>query len=167
MAAISAATERQFLAIVAPCIPDLRRYAISLTRNKANADDLIQETLLRATLKLHLWQPGTNIVAWLIVMMRRLHLSQNVEGARNRAIVVTIDDWDVATPPSQQHALELRELSDRWPKLSKEHRAVLSLVAIGGASYDQAAARLGVPVGTIRSRLSRARLCLRAEPVLH
>ena len=75
MAAISAATERQFLTTVAPCIPDLRRYALSLTRNAADADDLVQETTVRATLKLHLWQPGTNMIAWLIVMMRRLHIS--------------------------------------------------------------------------------------------
>jgi len=167
MAAISAATERQFLAIVVPCIPDLRRYAMSLTRNAADADDLVQETALRATLKLHLWQPGTNIVAWLVVMMRRLHISKNLTGARNRAIVVSIDDWDVATPASQLEAVELSEVGDRWPTLSKDHQEILSLVAIGGASYDEAAAKLGVPIGTIRSRLARARVCLRDQPAVH
>lgn len=165
MAAISAATERQFLTTVAPCIPDLRRYALSLTRNAADADDLVQETTLRATLKLHLWQPGTNMIAWLIEMMRRLHISQNLTGARNRAITTPIADWDVATPATQLQWIELREVGACWPRLSKDHRTVLELVAIGGASYDEAAATLGVPLGTIRSRLSRARICLREQHV--
>ncbi|MDR6292668.1 RNA polymerase sigma-70 factor (ECF subfamily) [Inquilinus ginsengisoli] len=161
MTAISAATERQFLQIVAPCIPDLRRYARSLTRNSADTDDLVQETMVRAALKLHLWQPGTNIMAWLVVMMRRLHLSQNVVGKRNQAIMVPIDDWDAVTPPSQTQAVELREIAARWPELSAIHRDVLEAVAVGGESYEQAAERFQVPVGTIRSRLARARLSLR------
>jgi len=163
MPAISAATERQFLATVAPCIPDLRRYAVSLTRNRADADDLIQETLLRAALKLHLWRPGSNIVAWLIVMMRRLHLSKFVAGKRNQTEMVPIDDWDLAAPARQTEAVEVRELEDRWPALSRSHREVLHLVAIGGASYEEAAERLHVPVGTIRSRLARARIALRGH----
>jgi RNA polymerase sigma-70 factor (ECF subfamily) len=163
MPAISAATERQFLATVAPCIPDLRRYAVSLTRNRADADDLIQETLLRAALKLHLWRPGSNIVAWLIVMMRRLHLSKFVSGKRNQTEMVPIEGWDLPAPANQTEAIEVREVEERWPSLSRSHREVLHLVAINGASYEEAAERLHVPIGTIRSRLARARNALRGE----
>lgn len=163
MPAISAATERQFLSTVAPCIPDLRRYAVSLTRNRADADDLIQETLLRAALKLHLWQPGSNIVAWLIVMMRRLHLSKFVTGKRNQTEMVSIEGWDLPSPPNQTDRIALRELEDRWPSLSRSHRDVLRLVAINGASYEEASEHLQVPIGTIRSRLARARTALRGE----
>jgi RNA polymerase sigma-70 factor (ECF subfamily) len=167
MPAVSAATERQFLSTVAPCMPDLRRYAMSLARNPADADDLVQETMLRAALKLHLWQPGTNIMAWLVVMMRRLYLSKFVSGAQNKAEMIPIDDWDAAVPATQTQAIELRELESRWPKLSKNHREVLELVAIMGASYEEAAERFQVPVGTIRSRLGRARICLREEQAVH
>lgn len=162
-AEISDATQRQFLTTVAPCIPDLRRYATVLTRNRADADDLIQETLFRAVLKLHLWQPGSNIVAWLVVMMRRLYLSKFVAGKHNQHETIPIDEWDAATPATQTQAIEVRELGDRWPALSKDHRDVLRMVAVGGASYEEAAEHLRVPVGTIRSRLARARTCLRQD----
>jgi RNA polymerase sigma-70 factor (ECF subfamily) len=165
--AVSAATERQFLSTVAPCMPDLRRYAMSLTRNAADAEDLLQDTMLRAALKLHLWKPGTNIMAWLIVMMRRLYLSNFVVGGRNKSEMVQIDEWDAAIPASQNQVLELRELEGFWSKLSKDHQEVLELVAIGGASYEEAAHRFHVPVGTIRSRLGRARICLREQTAMH
>jgi len=148
-------------------MPELKRYAVSLTRNAADADDLLQETMLRAALKLHLWEPGTNIMAWLVVMMRRLHLSNFVVGARNKAEMLPIDEWDAVVPATQNQAIELRELEVRWAALSKHHREVLETVAIGGASYEEAADRFRVPVGTIRSRLGRARICLREETAMH
>jgi|SRR5882757_11422115 len=168
MSAVSAATERQFISTVAPCMPNLRRYAMSLTRNSADADDLLQETMLRAALKLHLWERGTNMMAWLVVMMRRLHLSKFVEGKRNKTEFIALDGWDAAVPATQIQSMELRELEGRWPGLSKQHREVLELVAISGATYEEAAERFRVPIGTIRSRLGRARNCLReAEHAVH
>ena len=163
MSAISAATEQQFLTTVAPCIPDLRRFAINLTRNHADADDLLQDTLFRAVRKLHLWQPGSNIIAWLAVMMRRLYLSKLVGSKHSRAQMIPIDDWDGSTPATQMLRVELTEVSSRWQTLSKDHRDILSMVVIWGASYEEAAMRLQIPLGTIRSRLARARGHLREE----
>ena len=71
------------------------------------------------------------MIAWLIVMMRRLDISQNLTGARNRAITTLIADWDVAFPATQLQWIELREVGACWPRFSKDHRAVLELVAIG------------------------------------
>lgn len=162
MSAITAANERQFIATIAPCIPSLRRYAVRLTRNHADADDLIQDTLLRAVRKLNLWQPGSNMMAWLVVMMRRLYLSK-VTTVQSRAIMISIDDWDVGTPPTQLGTIELRQVSARWAALSKEHQDILTIVVVEGDSYVEAAQRLQIPTGTVRSRLSRARGYLRDE----
>ncbi|HMG50735.1 MAG TPA: RNA polymerase sigma factor [Inquilinus sp.] len=164
MSAISAATERQFLTTVAPCIPDLRRFAITLTRNHADADDLLQDTLFRAVRKLHLWQPGSNMIAWLAVMMRRLYLSKFVGSKHSRAQTIPIDNWDGSTPATQMQTIEVTEVAARWRTLSKDHRDILSIVAVWGASYEEASVHLQIPMGTIRSRLARARGHLRQEP---
>ncbi|WP_342236386.1 RNA polymerase sigma factor [Inquilinus sp. OTU3971] len=163
MSTITAATERQFLATVVPCIRDLRRLAIFLTRNSADADDLVQDTLFRAVRKLHLWQPGTNMMAWLVVMMRRLYLSHFIDSRHNRAKTIPIDDWDASTPATQMQTLEVMEVAARWQNLSKDHREILDMVAVWGASYEEAAEQLRIPMGTIRSRLARARTRLRHD----
>ncbi|HEY9344854.1 MAG TPA: RNA polymerase sigma factor [Inquilinus sp.] len=163
MSTITAATERQFLATVVPCIRDLRRLAIFLTRNSADADDLVQDTLFRAVRKLHLWQPGTNMMAWLVVMMRRLYLSHFIDSKHNRAKTIPIDDWDASTPATQMQTVEVMEVAARWQNLSKDHREVLDVVAVWGASYEEAAEHFHVPTGTIRSRLARARIRLRDD----
>ena len=162
MPAITAANERQFIATIAPCIPSLRRYAVRLTRNQADADDLIQDTLFRAVRKLDLWQPGSNMMAWLVVMMRRLYLSK-VTTVQSRAVMISIDDWDASTPATQMGTIELRQVAARWTTLSKEHRDILITVAVEGDSYVEAAERLQIPTGTVRSRLARARGHLRDE----
>lgn len=160
MVGLSTETTLQFNATVAPRVCDLRRYAISLTRNRADAEDLLQETLLRAAIKLHLWEPGTNIMAWLTVMMRRIFLSHHVS-ARHRSEHVSIEEWEGAVKPAQIDTVELREVQSRLGLLSKDHKDVIGYIAVGGASYDEAAQHFNVPVGTIRSRLCRARDQLR------
>jgi RNA polymerase sigma-70 factor (ECF subfamily) len=164
MSAISAATERQFLTTVVPCIPDLRRIAVTLTRNRADADDLLQDTLFRAVRKLHLWQPGSNMIGWLAVIMRRLYLSKFVSNKHSRAQTIPFDDWDGSTPATQMQTIEVAEVAARWRSLSKDHRDVLSIVAVRGASYEEASVQLQIPLGTIRSRLARARGRLRQDP---
>ncbi|MGK9171038.1 RNA polymerase sigma factor [Inquilinus limosus] len=156
-------TDRCFDSTVMPHVPDLRRYALSLTRNQADADDLVQDTLLRAYVKLHLWQPGTNMIAWLVVMMRRLFLSNFVQGLRNDIQIVTIEDFDHPCDGSQEQRVELNELYIQWRRLTADHREVIRLVAVEEASYEEAAICLGLPVGTIRSRLHRAREALRSQ----
>ncbi|MGK9165595.1 sigma-70 family RNA polymerase sigma factor [Inquilinus limosus] len=161
MMTLSAATKRQFHSVVEPCIPNMRRYAASLTRNRADADDLLQDTLLRACLKLHLWRPDTNMAGWLVVMMRRIFLAHYARTGRPVPELVPLDDRDLGVQSPQDFVVELRELQARWPALSEEHREVLERIAIGGESYDQAAERLRLPLGTLRSRLHRARSALR------
>jgi RNA polymerase sigma-70 factor (ECF subfamily) len=162
MTTLSPETKQQFSAIVAPHMCDLRRFALSLARNHADADDLVQETMLRAAVKLHLWEPGTNIMAWLIVMMRRIFLSQ-LTSLRNRSEHTPIEEWDCSIKASQTDTVELREVQSKLGLLSRDHIDVIRVVALGGASYEEAAERFNVPVGTIRSRLCRARNQLRGD----
>lgn len=146
---------------ITPVTADLRRYAMGLTRNSADADDLLQETLTRAFRKFHLWEPGTNLVAWLVVIMRRLFLSNYVQGKHARHDIVPIEEWTGAAAPSQELTIQVREVEIAIMRLSRPHQQVLRTVAIGGAAYNEAARDLNVPVGTIRSRLGRARTQLK------
>jgi RNA polymerase sigma-70 factor, ECF subfamily len=159
---ISAANVRQFCIAVVPHIRSIRRYAASLTHNRSDADDLLQDTLLRAFLKLHLWQPDTNMMGWLTVIMRRIFLTQYGRSRRLNPEIVPLDDRYLGVQSSQDLALELKELDARWPSLSSEHREVLERIAIAGDSYREVAKRLGLPLGTLRSRLHRARDALRS-----
>jgi RNA polymerase sigma-70 factor (ECF subfamily) len=157
---ISAATTRQFHMVVEPHLRAIQGYAKLLTQNPADADDLLQDTVLRACLKLHLWRPGTNMMGWLIVIMRRIFLTQYLRAGRVKLKTVPLDDRDLCIQSSQDFTIELREIEARWPTLSKDHREVLERIAIGGESYEEAAARLRLPLGTLRSRLHRARAAL-------
>jgi len=162
MLRVSTATECQFNTIIVPHIPCIRHYAASLTRNRADADDLLQDTLLRACLKLHLWRADTNMAGWLTVMMRRIFLTHYRRGARGKPEMVPIEDKDIAVDARQEKLIELREIQARWTALPKDHREVLRMVAIEGESYDEVAGRLRLPLGTLRSRLHRAREALRS-----
>jgi RNA polymerase sigma-70 factor (ECF subfamily) len=144
-------------------IPRLRRYAFALTRNMSRADDLVQDTLVRAIAKQRCWQWGTNLRAWLFVLMH----NQNVNGVRRCAregITVEVDDtWPVlaAATDAPTAALSLRDLDRALAQIPEERRQVILLIGLEGASYEEAATILDVPIGTIRSRLSRGRESLR------
>ncbi len=144
-------------------IPRLRRYAFALTRNMSRADDLVQDTLVRAIAKQHCWQWGTNLRAWLFTIMH----NQNVNGVRRCAregIIVEVDDtWPVLTTATDAPtaALSLRDLDRALAQIPEERRQVILLIGLEGASYEEAATILDVPLGTIRSRLSRGRESLR------
>jgi hypothetical protein len=112
---------RFFESQMAPLVCDLRRYARSLTRDAADADDLLQETMIRAYMKFHLWQPGTNLAAWLVVMMRRLFLSKFAQSKSVHCEMIPLDDRDGAAAPSQQLTVELRALEQCLHKLSHDH----------------------------------------------
>ena len=143
-------------------IPRLRRYARALTRASDRADDLVQDTLLRALTKLHLWQPGTDIRAWLFTIMHHQYVNTVRREAREAASVdiERIASTIVATtdPTSRR---QLVELDQALAQLSAEHREVLLLVGLEGMNYESVAQILGAPVGTVRSRLSRGRERLR------
>ena len=149
----------EILPLIEAEIPHLRRFARYIVRDVDRADDLVQECLTRAIAKLHTWAPGTNLRAWLFVILKNCHIN-DVRRQRPTSEIPT--DHPMLKVPSNQDAhITLLEVRDAYLSLSEEHREVLLLVAIEGLQYEEAAAVLGVPLGTVRSRLSRARQALR------
>ena len=141
-------------------IPALRRYARLLTGDATRADDLVQDTLERACLKWSLWQPGSALRSWLLTLMHNLYLNQRRDWRHD-------DDHpaleDVAEPSHEPMALagERLDLQQALARMSPALREVLLLVTVEEYSYAEAAAILAVPVGTVMSRLHRARGQLR------
>lgn len=140
-------------------IPRLRRYARSLSGDQSRADDLTQETLLRALDKLHQFQPGTNLLAWLFTIMRNTHLN----GIRAAKFTKDADPHEIQIPTqgNQIDSLALRELAVAIDTLPDDQRETLMLIGVEGLAYQEVAEIMGVPIGTVRSRLSRARAALR------
>lgn len=152
------------LALIEAEIPRLRRYARYLTRDVDRADDLVQEALTRAVAKVHTWEPGTNLRAWLFVILRNVFISELRQGAREPQSDLVADNHpSLAVKGTQDERMALVDLQRAFDQLSAEHREILLLVAIEGLPYEEAATILEVPVGTVRSRLSRARTALRGE----
>ena len=143
-------------------IPRLRRYARALTRSGDRADDLVQETLLRAIAKSHLWQTGTDIRAWLFTILHNQYVN-TVRRAMREGSTIDIEQMSsslvATTDPTA--SCQLRELERALACLPGEQREVILLVGLEGMSYETAAQVLSVPVGTVRSRLSRGRDALR------
>ena len=152
----------EFNALVEQEIPRLRRYARALTRSADRADDLVQETLLRAISKSHLWQTGTDIRAWLFTIMHNHYVNMVRRAMRDEA-TIEIEQMSsslvAVTDPTASS--QLRELEQSLGRLPGEQREVILLVGLEGMSYETAAKVLSVPVGTVRSRLSRGRDALR------
>ena len=143
-------------------IPRLRRYARALTRNRDRADDLVQDTLGRALVKEQFWQPGTNLKAWLFTIMH----NQNVNNVRRDTrqsggldIEQTSSTLTATTDPTA--TCKMFELERALAQLPVEQQQVILLVGLEGMSYEDTAGILTVPVGTVRSRLSRGRDALR------
>jgi RNA polymerase sigma-70 factor (ECF subfamily) len=136
-------------------IPRLRRYARALTADRARADDLVQDTLERAWNKFHLWRPGSDLRAWLFTVMHNVHVNQ-VRSARDHSLLED-ESADMAVPGTQGASLEIRDLESALAMLPAEQREVLLLVALEDMSYAEVAGALGIPIGTVMSRLSRAR----------
>lgn len=143
----------EFEARIAEYIPRLRRYARVLTGDAGAADDLVQDTLERSWSRLHLWQPGTDLRAWLFTIMHNVYLN----GRRRRALEGCGDGLEPATAAAQEQQLELRDLTRALARLPADYREILLLVAVEGMRYAQIAEVLNLPLGTVMSRLSRAR----------
>ncbi len=141
-------------------IPRLRRYARALTGDHAAADDLVQDTLERAWAKLHLYRRGTDLRAWLFTVMHNVYVNQ-LRAARP---VAQLDEDlpELSQPGRESDGLELRDLDLAIRRLPPDQRVVLLLVVLEDMSYDEAAGTLGIPIGTVMSRLARAREKLRA-----
>jgi RNA polymerase sigma-70 factor (ECF subfamily) len=143
-------------------IPQLRRYARSLTHNPVAAEDLVQDTLLRALVKCRLFRPGTNLGAWLFTILHNEFVS-DVRRQSRFGIPVDIADDAVVEPlqPDQESRLVVKTALKALDYLPSSHERLLRMVAIHGLSYEEAAQRSGLPVGTVKSRISRARSTLR------
>ena len=138
-------------------LPGLRAYAISLVRNTEQADDLVQETILRAWHKQHSFQPGTNLNAWLFTILRNQFHSQYRKKKREVEDVDGIYASQLKTAPEQFHKLEMLDLSAALQRLPADQREALLFVAAEGLSYEEAAEICETAVGTIKSRVNRAR----------
>ncbi|MBK8062648.1 MAG: sigma-70 family RNA polymerase sigma factor [Betaproteobacteria bacterium] len=141
-------------------IPRLRRYARALVGDRARADDLVQDTLERAWLKFHLWRPGSDLRAWLFTVMHNVHVNQ-IRAAREH---YPLDDEaaEMGVPAQQGASIEMRDLERSLALLPAEQREIVLLVALEDMSYAEVAQTLGIPIGTVMSRLSRGREKLRA-----
>lgn len=143
-------------------IPRLRRYARALTRDVSRADDLVQSCLTRAVAKQHLWQPGTDLRAWLFTILHNQHVNDVRRSVREGVNVAVEEMAPVLTVQANAiDVLQLRDLEASIAKLPQEQRQVILLVGLEGMRYEEVALILGVPVGTVRSRLSRGRDQLR------
>ena len=142
-------------------LPDLWRYAFALTRDRVRADDLVQDCAERALRKRALWMPGRPLKPWLMKML--LNIMRN-DHARGKAWTnVPFEDDLAAGRPliDTEGRLELAATARALARLPDAQRAALMLVAIGGLDYSDAATALNIPVGTLMSRISRARARLR------
>ena len=141
-------------------IPRLRRYARALAGDRMAADDLVQDTLERSWSKLHLYRRGTDLRAWMFTIMHNVYVNQ----LRAMRPSVPLDEEmpELAPPARETDTLVLRDLDAAIRRLPPEQREVLLLVALEDMSYGEAAATLGIPIGTVMSRLARAREKLRA-----
>ena len=141
-------------------IPRLRRYARALVRERAAADDLVQDTLERAWSRSAQWRPGGDLRAWLFGIMHNLRVDQI---RRPQPATLSLGDGEPLVPvrATQSDLLEVGDLETALASLAEEQRAVLLLVALEEMSYAEVAATLGIPVGTVMSRLARGRERLR------
>lgn len=143
-------------------IPRLRRYARVLCWDRDCADDLVQSCLTRAIAKQHLWKHGSDLPAWLITMLHNLHVTELRRAARSRNVVPIEHLLRIQSiEPDAFDVLALRDMKTAIGKLNDEHRQAVLLVGLAEMPYEEAAAFLGIPTGTLRSRLSRARNQLR------
>jgi RNA polymerase sigma-70 factor (ECF subfamily) len=146
-----------FKADLIELLPSLRAFARSLTHNVAQADDLVQDTLVKALANVDRFEPGTNLRAWLFTILRNHYYSQLRKAKRE------VEDADgrhaarIAVRGEQDGSVDLEDFKVAFAQLAPDHREVLTLVGASGCSYEEAAQICGCAVGTIKSRVNRAR----------
>ncbi len=152
----------EFRSQLQDCLPDLWRYAYALTRDRNMADDLVQDCAERALRKRDLWKQTGALKPWLMKMLLNLYRNQLRTQSR-RPQLVAMDDMhhDPAAPDALDEKLALSQTARAMKKLPDDQREALLLIVLGGVSYKQAAVALNVPLGTLMSRLGRARAKLR------
>ena len=149
--------DRAFKRDMLAALPNLRAFAVSLTGKHDKADDLVQETIMKAWSKQHLFQPGSNMNAWLFTILRNEFYSQMRKRGRE------IQDSDglfterMSVHPAQYGALDLQDFRAALDQLPADQREAIILVGASGFAYEEAAEICGCAIGTIKSRVNRAR----------
>ena len=156
MATEMSADVRDFHDQLKAVLPRLRIYALSLTRDRDRADDLVHDTVVRALAGRHSFQPGTNLAAWLM----RIQRNEFISGVRKQRPTVPVDTEIaelLSTPAYQESGLVMREFVSAFAKLPPPQREALLLAVLEGLPYEVIAEHTGVSVGTVKSRISRGR----------
>jgi RNA polymerase sigma factor (sigma-70 family) len=145
------------------CLPRLRRFAHALSRNSADADDLTQMTIERALTARRQWQPGTRLDSWLYRIMRNLWIDtarSRARKAKQEAPPEAADSVGVDPRPGIEAAVDLARVMAAMARLPDEQREVVALILVEGFGYRETAEMLGLPIGTVSSRLVRGRVAL-------
>jgi RNA polymerase sigma-70 factor (ECF subfamily) len=143
------------------CLPHLRGFSYLLARNHALAEDLVHDTVVRAIGARDQFQLGTNLRGWLIIILRNLY--RNERRCSSQRLTVPLDECvsEASASGGQEERLQLRDFERQFCRLQAVQREALLLVGVNGSSYEEAAETAGCAVGTMKSRVSRARLQLR------
>jgi RNA polymerase sigma-70 factor, ECF subfamily len=152
--------DRELKAAILDILPNLRAFARSLASNPAQADDLVQDSLLKALGNLHRFETGTNLRAWLFTILRNTHYSHLRKRRREIEDADGIHAAKLGVRPTQDGRLDLEDFKLAFAQLSPDHREVLTLVGAMGMPYEEAAEICGCAVGTVKSRANRARVRL-------
>jgi RNA polymerase sigma-70 factor (ECF subfamily) len=144
-------------------VPRLTRYARALTHDLIAAEDLVQDCLTAALRKIHLWEPGTDLRAWLFTILHNQHVNRLRRDARHRASINLQKSYrPSALLPDQNMRLELRDVERALAQLPEDQRSLLLVVGLEGMRYEDAASAFNLPLGTVRSRIARGRETLRS-----
>ncbi|MCE8007431.1 RNA polymerase sigma factor [Aestuariivita sp.] len=138
-------------------LPAMRAFATSLTRNSATADDMVQDTLVKAWTNIDKFEAGTNMRAWLFTILRNTYYSNRRKAKREVADVDGVHTESLSQKPDHDGRLHMSDFREAFAKLPDEQREALILVGASGFAYEEAADMCGVAVGTIKSRVNRGR----------
>ena len=148
---------------ISALVPRLTRYARTLTHDVIAADDLVQDCLTNALRKIHLWEPGTDLRAWLFTILHNQHINRLRRDARHRTCVNLQKLYQTVTAlPDQNMRLELRDVDRALAQLPANQRSLILVIGLHGMRYEDAASAFNVPLGTVRSRIARGRERLRS-----
>jgi len=150
-----------FNRLIAEHIPRLRRYSRALLRDRAHADDLLQDTLERAWDKRRLWRSDSNLRAWLFTIMHNVFVNQRRQEKSRPTVAMDEEALSVSGNNSAEQPVLLRDIENALEALSIEYREVVVLIGLEQLRYEEAAEVLNIPIGTVMSRLARGREKLR------
>jgi RNA polymerase sigma-70 factor (ECF subfamily) len=154
---MSVAYDDEFKAALVRNLPHLRAFAHMIARNHALAEDLVQDTVVRALSNRHQFKPGTNLKGWLIIILRNRFFNEMRRSRRRVEVSVERQDDLAAVDGGQEVSIEIRDFNEAFRHLPPTQREALVLVGASGFSYEEAAEIAHCPVGTMKSRVSRAR----------